>query len=722
MYMALSIIRSRFVFLLFFGLVSLSVYSQWAWKNPLPQGNNLNAACFINPSTVYAVGDVGTIINTADAGQTWTVKNMTDIRKNVYFESVCFPDENTGFAMDRYGFIYKTTDAGNTWDTVYYELDEYLNDLYFIDAQNGFVVCSGGKIIHTNNGGETWQFQWETTLSLLSSISFAGDNIGYIAGDKGIITKTIDSGSTWVSIHSDSTETYSSIHFITPNRGCVVGMKGVILNTSDGGQTWSETNLGDTVNLSTVSMFNSDTILATGKAITNNYNSIPQLLRSTDGGETWTVCQSSYEYFSPEAVSSTPEGTAYCVGNMGFISRSDNFGATWSEQSNILTEITHFGAGINDIDFPSGETGYAVAGGYEMPVGTILKTIDGGDSWLELDSSFYMNTFNAVDFPTTDTGFIAGNNIYCTKDGGNTWLMKHEGTWSTKILSLDFATPMIGVAVGQNGVFLRTTDMGQNWGQVSNIPNMLFSGICFADQSIGYATGNKLLLKTHDAGATWYEIPLTNTLRSIYFATSEIGYGVGSSGLIMKTEDGGNSWTELMSPTNESLYSVHFYDKDTGFVAGGTYVISAVILKTTDGGLHWTEQAVPTNYPITSIVVNDKCNAFSCSAGGGLFAQPGSDGYTNTHDFSGREITSKTISYPNPASESVTFKYILSEEAQVIMQIYSVNGKELQCILDCRQDRGTHSLSFATKHLSPGVYIYRLTYGEQIDTGKIVVR
>jgi photosystem II stability/assembly factor-like uncharacterized protein len=136
--MVQSFIRSRYVFLVFFGLVSLTVHSQWAWKNPLPQGNNLNAACFINPSTVYAVGDVGTIINTADAGQTWMVKNMTDIRKNVYFESVCFPDENTGFAMDRYGFIYKTTDAGNTWDTVYYELDEYFNDLYFIDALNGF--------------------------------------------------------------------------------------------------------------------------------------------------------------------------------------------------------------------------------------------------------------------------------------------------------------------------------------------------------------------------------------------------------------------------------------------------------------------------------------------------------------------------------------------------------------------------------------------------------
>ncbi len=42
--------------------------SQWHWQNPLPQGNNLRGASFMDANTGTVVGDYGTIVRTTDGG------------------------------------------------------------------------------------------------------------------------------------------------------------------------------------------------------------------------------------------------------------------------------------------------------------------------------------------------------------------------------------------------------------------------------------------------------------------------------------------------------------------------------------------------------------------------------------------------------------------------------------------------------------------------------
>src|SRR5262249_28307829 len=42
--------------------------SQWHWQNPLPQGNNLRGASFVDSNTGTVVGEYGTIVRTTDGG------------------------------------------------------------------------------------------------------------------------------------------------------------------------------------------------------------------------------------------------------------------------------------------------------------------------------------------------------------------------------------------------------------------------------------------------------------------------------------------------------------------------------------------------------------------------------------------------------------------------------------------------------------------------------
>src|SRR5207249_11900117 len=47
---------------------------QWRWQNPLPHGNNLRGACFVDVNTGSVGGENGTIVQTTDGGDSWTLQ------------------------------------------------------------------------------------------------------------------------------------------------------------------------------------------------------------------------------------------------------------------------------------------------------------------------------------------------------------------------------------------------------------------------------------------------------------------------------------------------------------------------------------------------------------------------------------------------------------------------------------------------------------------------
>jgi photosystem II stability/assembly factor-like uncharacterized protein len=58
---------------------------------------------------------------------------------------------------------------------------------------------------------------------------------------------------------------------------------------------------------------------------------------------------------------------------------------------------------------------------------------------------------------------------------------------------------------------------------------------------------------------------------------------VGDHGIVLVSNDGGESWTQSLVPTRSMLTGVWFHDADLGWAVGH----DAVILKTTDGGATW---------------------------------------------------------------------------------------------------------------------------------------
>ena len=65
--------------------------------------------------------------------------------------------------------------------------------------------------------------------------------------------------------------------------------------------------------------------------------------------------------------------------------------------------------------------------------------------------------------------------------------------------------------------------------------------------------------------------------------------------------------------------------------------------------------------------------------------------------------------YPNPFNEQTVIPYKLTERADVVIDVYTANGRRIRTLTKGRQEPGRHELHFHAKGLATGLYLYRLT-------------
>lgn len=143
---------------------------------------------------------------------------------------------------------------------------------------------------------------------------------------------------------------------------------------------------------------------------------------------------------------------------------------------------------------------------------------------------------------------------------------------------------------------LRTADGGGTWDSISinTTDTYQLYEICFRDPMNGFIGGgknntNQALLKTVDNGTTWTEITpdpaSTEYITAVYFLTPQSGFAACES-MLYTTTNGGTTWTA--QPTPFAIHSIHFTDMNNGTVTGTTNTTNGVMMRTTDGGGTWS--------------------------------------------------------------------------------------------------------------------------------------
>jgi serine/threonine protein kinase len=241
--------------------------------------------------------------------------------------------------------------------------------------------------------------------------------------------------------------------------------------------------------------------------------------------------------------------------------------------------------GLNSICFVDDSTGFACGAG-----GIIIKTTDGGSTWLNIGDSSGIELYD-VKFISPEKGFTVGEKglILSTVNGGRTFQKINSDTSNSLFKIIFLKNKITGFIVGAHGTILKTNDAGTTWLSSDSPTSELLYSISFADNEDGIITGwNGTILKTSDQGKNWAEEKKISDsyLRDVCFDENNIGIIVGGAGEILRSNDGGKSWNKINSNSFSGFHTVYFSHNHTGFILGnkGEIYISKNSGKGWDGG------------------------------------------------------------------------------------------------------------------------------------------
>ena len=302
------------------------------------------------------------------------------------------------------------------------------DDIWFLDPATGWAVNSNGQILITTDGGATWTEQFRAT-AYLRCVGFANRMKG------------------WVGALSESQS---------------------LFHTVNGGELWQRVNNLPAVApvfICGLSVVNESVIYASG---TNEPEEPARMIKSVDGGVTWTGWEmSEHATLLVDCFFTSPE-RGWVVGGKAQVPNptrddvkpvvlfTEDGGATWTDRVANIQDQFPFGEWGWKIFFLDEKLGFISL--ENMTAGAILRTTDGGLTWkrLPIDDPQHNANLEGVGFADAKHGWVGG--------------------WGTA----DF----------KGGFSSETVDGGDHWSNANQIGRFINRFRMFGNPAtLGYASG-----------------------------------------------------------------------------------------------------------------------------------------------------------------------------------------------------------------------------------------
>jgi len=293
-------------------------------------------------------------------------KVLWDFTSEVEIKTVDFINEKIGW-MAGPGTMLKTENGGESWENIPTELDFHRID--FVNEFVGWAIGNGSIVYRTEDGGKTWRrlkrFRDDYDFT---SISAVDDKIVYIVAivtgtpyPCGAIVKSLDSGASWQEITPAYDRWDLESVWAIDGETCVISGRssswgGGILRTFDGGKSWDEKKVSEFDGIYDLQFIND----STGYFLADEHKLF----------QTKKTCSDWIHRIDDVTSYCTVDGTVFAIIKNKFMKSVDE-GKTWEG----------IYLGLEDhllIKFTDSSTGWIIG-----VSGTVLKTIDGGTTWID---------------------------------------------------------------------------------------------------------------------------------------------------------------------------------------------------------------------------------------------------------------------------------------------------------------------------------------------------
>lgn len=379
---------------------------------------------------------------------------------------------------------------------------------------------------------------------------------------------------------------------------------------------------------------------------------------------------------------------------------------------------------LRGMHFISPTIGFAVGDN-----GVILKTIDGGNNWVQQLSPTTSNLLS-IKFINSQIGYITVQDTFFLKsmNGGISWNIEKLDTITINPFScffceynlVEFYDDLNGFIVLSEGQFTnaKTLDGGLNWNlKKEGLSASYTTGISWPKIDTIYILDvNRKLTRSINGGNTWSEISLAEGNIFFYalnFIDGNTGFVVGESSsnnrsFINKTTDGGNSWISVLP---DSLYKKRILAIDFDKNGNGISVGNGIILTTFNQGDNWIVDSL--TFPFPGQLLGTKitpAGVFAYGSNGTILVNKNIVGLSNVVK---EQISVELL--PNPIKDKMLMVKLLDSNNDYELVIYSNTGTVVF------RKSLYESQNVLNLDLPSGLYNYCIYSGTILHNGRIVI-
>lgn len=330
------------------------------------------------------------------------------------------------------------------------------------------------------------------------------------------------------------------------------------------------------------------------------------ILKTTDAGDTWSVKYHGNTLYETQYINHLQfinDSVGFACGENGLLLKSDDKGETWIPIESGTT------AGLKKIIFPDSLNGFIYSGTNG------LKTCDAGSTWTWdtiflglpagwIDDCIFTNDSAGFVFVITDQSNY-DSYIYKTLDAGNTWSPVYTdpgSAYTGKFAFFNEQQGMIACATwNYQTKILLTSDAGETWNEIAQpwLPWNSTNAFTYTGTTSAIAAGNNgMIYHSSNGGQSWeegYERIFTGAIYKVQFTDPLTGFVLGDTGSggvasisLLKTSDGGKTWTDIFQNSWSATLDFHFISNSTGYLFTEQFSDTLSVYKTIDGGETWT--------------------------------------------------------------------------------------------------------------------------------------
>ena len=278
------------------------------------------------------------------------------------------------------------------------------------------------------------------TESLLLDGAVAGSRL-VVVGERGHVLVSTDDGASWTQSPVPTRAFLTAVHMHDERTGWAVGHDAVILRTRDGGETWTLVHEAPEEELPLLDVWFRDE--RTGFAV----GAYGYFLATEDGGETWTSRAISEDDFHLNALIPVPRRRPESPGP-----------GSQDPESESGTPESHSPGSQPPQDQPPRLRRLYIA----AEAGVAYRSDDGGRTWRELASPYAGSWFGGLALDE-DRVLLAGlrGHLFRSEDGGETWTRVATGTQASLTGAIRLPSGSI-VITGLDGSVLTSRDGGRS--------------------------------------------------------------------------------------------------------------------------------------------------------------------------------------------------------------------------------------------------------------------